>query len=499
MSAGRLAIPKVMGAIVVVFSLGFSGAMHGATTRVAASAPRPSVSSDFNGDGYPDLAVGIPNGDGGLGAVMVLYGSPSGLTATGAQYWTLDSATTGHRGAAGDEFGFAVASGDFTGGHFADLAIGVPGKSAVVVLYGSRSGLDATGSQFLPAAGSFGASALAAGDFNRDGFADLAVGAPFTAAGKPGSGVVEVHYGSPSGLTAVAAGTAQRFSEARIGTPAPAPQVNDNFGASLAVGDFNGDGYADLAIGAPNSGGGNGGAVVLYGSAVGLTASGSQYLVSFGVRGSGGFALAAGDFNGDHVDDLAIGDPTTYTAAGDAGAIEVHYGSRAGLRKVASGTSQFFAEVTPHMPGPGTVGEDKFGFSLATGDFDGTGYADIAIGVPGQSAVVVLYGSSRGLSTRNAQFLPGVGPHSSGLFAPSVLAVDAGDFSNSGFSDLVVGEPFADAGQPASGVVEEHLGSASGVTSVQLGSAPEFSEATTGMPGPPAAPGDNFGLSLGGG
>ena len=461
----------------------------------AAAAPRGHARavSDFNGDGYADLAVGSPNASGGLGAVTVLFGSPSGLTTAGSEYWTLGSVgVAGPRPAPGDQFGWTIAAGDFNGDGYSDLAIGVPGRSGAVILYGSRMGLQAAGSQFVQGKGTLAGRTLAAGDFNNDGFADLAVGAPFAVvAGVAGAGSVEVHYGSAAGLGALARGTAQRFSEATSGIPgAGALGTNDEFGLALAAGDFNGDGTDDLAIGAPNTNYGTGAATVLYGSSSGLTVHGGQFVPVFG--NSGGYALAAADFNGDGVDDLAIGAPNY----GTAGLIEVHYGSAAGLTKIAPGTAKVFTQASLGMPGPPEAAYDYFGASLAAGDFNGDGYADVAIGVPGKAAAIALYGSAHGLTTHGSQFVAGVGPQGGSILGTSVVSVAAADFDRDRDDDLVVGEPFAAAPQAASGVVEVHPGSPNRLTNTAAGTALTFSESTAGMAGPPPGSEDFFGLSL---
>jgi hypothetical protein len=176
-----------------------------------------------------DLAVGVPWEDiGGVvsaGAVQVLYGSASGLQATGSQIWHQD--TSGIQGVAEpyDGFGEALTAGDLNGDGVDDLAVGVPGEAfgssrdidrgAVQVLYGSASGLQATGNQywhqdtsgipdFMEPADRFGA-ALTTGDFNGDGVDDLAVGVPGEDIGDPiieDAGVVQIIFGSASGLTA---------------------------------------------------------------------------------------------------------------------------------------------------------------------------------------------------------------------------------------------------------------------------------------------------------
>src|SRR5918994_1474649 len=172
---------------------------------------------------------------------------------------------------------------DFNRDGFADLAVGGPGQNdihgGVNVLYGSAGGLTTAGGRLLTKVGSapeeqdwFG-WALAAGDFNHDGFADLAVGAPFeTVGGAFAAGAVNVLYGSAGGLTA---------SGGRLFTQvAGNPEVGDQFGSTLAAGDFNQDGFADLAAGAPLEDVGTvddaGAFSTLYGSTSGLTTSGGR-------------------------------------------------------------------------------------------------------------------------------------------------------------------------------------------------------------------------------
>src|SRR4029453_5665200 len=177
---------------------------------------------------------------------------------------------------------------DFDNDGFADLAVGVPGENdfagAVNVLYGTGGGLSGTGGQLFPQGGgtaeafdSFGSS-LAAGDFNNDGFADLAAGAPFEAVGSVQAGAVSVWYGSRGGLTATGG---RLFTQ--VGG---AVESGDQFGSALAAGDFNNDGFADLAVGAPGEGvggAGQAGAVsVLPGSAGGLTATGGRLFTQVG-------------------------------------------------------------------------------------------------------------------------------------------------------------------------------------------------------------------------
>ena len=411
-------------------------------------------SSDFNGDGIDDLAVGVPGesvgGVSDAGAVNVLYGSPDGLTAAGNQFWHQNRVQAGVaiRGVSEtpDNFGYALAAGDFNCDGVADLAVGAFRESvdgilivgAVNVLYGTGGvfdGLTAAGNQFwnqnsvqggVPILGAaeqldFFGTSLAAGDFNGDGCADLAVGVPGESVeGVTDAGAVNVLYGSPEGLTA--AGNQLWHQNSVQGGVAIEGVVegSDNFGQALVAGDFNCDGVADLAVGVRDEsvdGVFRAGAVnVLYGAArIGLTAEGNQFWNQNSVQGGVpilgaaeqldffGTSLAAGDFNGDGCADLAVGVPgESVQGIEDAGAVNVLYGSAEGL--TAAG-NQFWAQnsVQGGVAIEGVIENfDNFGIALAAGDFNCDGVADLAVGVTegvdgasNAGAVNVLYGVAR--------------------------------------------------------------------------------------------------------
>jgi hypothetical protein len=413
--------------------------------------------ADFNGDGFADLAIGAPGeetptGVQNAGAVNVIYGSSNGLTTTNSavpasQFWSQNSPGIPGASEAGDNFGTALAAGDFNGDGFSDLAIGVAREDitvngafgsttyedtgAIVVIYGSPAGLTTSDTSVPPAAAfnftqggrsdklqnySFLGRSLSWGDFNGDGIGDLAIGAPgFSTLPILGdqAGAVWVLYGSRTdGLTTH--GNQFWQDDPPLGVSARF----DLFGSVLTAGDFNGDGRSELAIGIPGrdfQAVADAGAVeVLFGSQDGLTDVGSRFFDFFGIsfrlgnqqRPSVddvlGSSLAVGDFNGDGRGDLAIGAPGRNDGAGE---VFIIHGSASGLSDNVQRWKQDFLLLSNK-----SEAGDGFGAALATGDFNGDGRADLAVGAPSESFAVngravaeagevdVVYGSTSGLS-----------------------------------------------------------------------------------------------------
>jgi len=472
-SRGRFAVLAAVTAVGVL--------MIGLLPAATATAWSRPTSSDFNGDGFADLAVGNSgdkiNGHVDAGSVNVLYGSASGLTTAGNQLWS--QATPGIADApednpeygegVGDQFGSALAWGRFDADRFADLAIGVPleglgeTRGAVHVLYGSARGLRSRGSQFWtarsaglargPESDRFG-EALAAGDIDGDGYFELAIGRPQEASisdpiGKVGA--VTVLRGSARGL--VASGS-QLWTEDTPGLP---EQVTDGtFGKAVAIGDFDADGRGDLAVGAVGSTAPPH-VTVLYGTRRGLKVAGSQLWGQDtpGIRDQHeyddnfGAALAAGDFNGDRADDLAVGVSTdSIRDVTGAGGVNVIYGSPTGL--TAAG-NQFWNRARAGIAG-GLNTRAHFGSTLAAADLDGDGFEDLVAAAPSDKvgagafagSANVLFGTAGGLRATRSQLWtqdsPGIRDRSEwadGLGA----AVALHDFDRNGAADLALGVP----------------------------------------------------------
>jgi hypothetical protein len=306
-------------------------------------------SGDFDGDGADDLVVTDPYMSSvadDAGAVMVVYSSGTGgLDDTTAELWHQDVSGIAGRAEEYDEFGFAATAADFNNDGYDDLAVGAPHETvggslfagAVNVIFGTRYGLTTTRNRVedqgdqggaVYSAELFGYS-LAHGDFNGDGYADLAVGAR----GENGGGSVTVAYGGARTWSAT-----EWWQPGTAGLTGSAEEYAE-FGHALAVGDFDDDGFDDLAVSAPRSDDDAGAVWVIYGASGGLSSSDDTRFTQDtpGIAGSAepgdyfGDTLASGDYNGDGTDDLVIGAPSEDWYGTSDGAVHVLFGSRSGI------------------------------------------------------------------------------------------------------------------------------------------------------------------------
>jgi len=396
----------------------------------SASAACSHVPSDFNGDGYGDLAVGSPQRLEPVddipweGALHVAYGSATGLANGATKSLTLNGRTSGlpdqgFRSSA--RLGESLASGDFDGDCYADLAVSAASVSDTLILYGSQLGLTTTRSAAFDRTaiqpdGAYGSGLsydLTSGDFNGDGFSDLAAGAPWA---EDSSGAFGVLYGSSTGITSTGA---QWITQDSPNVPGSAER-DDLLGWALSAGDFNGDGFSDLAAGAPGETIGSsrnaGGVTVFPGTAGGLATAGSTWWDqnSPGVPGAVealdrfGYVLAAGDTNGDGRAELVVAAPEE--AIGEetaAGMVNVFHGAASGLLPGPS-----FDQGQAEIPGAAESG-DYFGSALALVDLNRDGKQDLAVGVRGEwvgsaqgtGAVNVLHSTTSGPTATGALYI----------------------------------------------------------------------------------------------
>jgi hypothetical protein len=339
-------------------------------------------------------------------------------------------------------------------------------------------------------------TAVALGDFDGDGVDEAAGGAPgATVSGHAEAGVVRLMDDGGATTTTWSLDTA--------GVPGVAA-AGDHFGSVLATGDFDKNGFTDLAIGVPDYDFGRGRVVLLRGGVGGLTAHVSDIYAPFtwGIPNQAGAlfgsALTVGDFDCDGYDDLATGAPDDDNAGVDDGRVYVLYGDAAAPMAVGGVWHQNVPGV-----GGGAENGDRLGASLTSGDFDGDGCDDLVIGVPFEDInfvddgmINILYGSGSGITTTNQRTngQAGLDPREANDHFGEVL--HAADVNDDGYEDLLVGVPDEDLGAAVdAGVVHILFGSASGLPATSAGGNQLWSQNSAGL-ATVAESGDAFGSAL---
>lgn len=364
---------------------------------------------DVNGDGFADIVIGAQSYASSKGKAYLYLGGNSADNIA-------DAVVNGE--ATSNFFGFSVAGGgDINGDGYKDFMVGAYGvntnKGRVYVYKNSHTGTDIADVRMLGSNQSqFGESATTAGDLNADGYDDYIIGAP--AYGGNATGRAYVFFGSSN--------------------PDTIPDITVNgqeilgwFGYSVGGGhDFNADGYDDIVIGAPEYNSSRGRIYIYYGgnpmdtiADIILTGASAGYRyghsVSFG-----------GDMNSDGYPELLVG---------AVGAL-----SGRGIVYIYNGGMPFdtLHDIAPQ----GAAAGDNLGASLShAGDINGDGYSDAIMGMPGYQSgtgrAYIYYGYISSLRSVN-------GIESGGYYGFDVSG--AGDVNNDGFSDFIVGAPYADRG-----------------------------------------------------
>ncbi|MEW5741414.1 MAG: FG-GAP-like repeat-containing protein [Myxococcota bacterium] len=378
---------------------------------------------DVNGDGQPDFAVGAPKYDGYKGAVFL---------------YTLNSGNFDFKGLLEGESspaqlgGEVSGPGDFNGDGYADLLASATGlmetgsldRGAAYVYLGGSKGLRAEPLR-LPASAlgttsGFGEAVAGVGDVDRDGFADVVVGAPF-ALSPDGMGSTQM-----TGVVHFFPGRARGPSteSSALSTPQPTAAV-------AAVGDVNGDGFDDFVAGTPGGGTNSGELLLAFGHGdAGMTQFDFiSYPSADPAARFGASVAAAGDVNGDGFADVLVGAPTM--DLNGQGSAWLYLGSFGGLLPP---TWSFRSQA------PG----DRLGQAVAgVGDVNGDGYDDVAVAAPaanGRGAVYLFFGGAQGPAAVPGWTIDGPSP---GAFFGASLA-PAGDSDLDGFADFAVGAPGAD-------------------------------------------------------
>jgi methionine-rich copper-binding protein CopC len=453
-----------------VLLTGLNGTTGSRYDALVASGMTVASAGDVNGDGYDDFMISASS-PGNVGASYLMFGKSTPLTAI-----TKLSTLTGRDGvrldgvAGGDFAGSSVSgAGDINGDGLADFIIGANGATAggnklagsAYVVFGKTAlfsptlaltTLDGKIGFRLDGAGAnnwLGSAVAGAGDVNGDGYDDLLVGANGT---DGTAGAAYVVFGKAVGTytSTMNVSALDGSNGFRLSGVSPA----DNAGIAVSgAGDLNGDGYADMLVGALGASRGAGAAYVVFGKASGFAANldlstldGSNGVRLDGAAGdNAGRAVAkVGDFNGDGIDDIAIG---AFHGNNDTGSVYVVFGKKAAFDaaidlNALDGSNGFRID--------GVAARDLAGFSVASaGDVNGDGLADLLIGARDANtrfgASYLVYGSKTPLPAHfNLADLNGInGFRLSGsadnLAGSSVAGV--GDMNGDGYADLLIGAP----------------------------------------------------------
>lgn len=412
---------------------------------------------DVDADGYADLAVGAWRWQDTVqdeGAAFLFAGSATGLSPD--PLWTQVS------GQAYAEFGVAATGvGDVDGDGHSDVLIGAHGwdgggidSGAAFLFLGGAAGPNSTAAAVLvgaDAGDAFGRSLSGAGDLDGDGRSDVVIGAPGASSSASLAGAAYAFRGVPTGLEPVSTGG---FQPAQPGAGA---------GSSVgSAGDTNGDGRAEVVVGAPTWDGSttdSGAFWVFSGVHPGPATTADELPGGLAGSATGAALDGRGDLDADGYADLLVGAPEWTEAGLNGGSAALHHGSPTG------------PNPTPLWRSFGLSAGDRFGDAVAwVGDVDGDGYDDAAVGAwlagaDDAGAVSLFYGGPLGLAPVADWIVTGP---SAGSWLGASLA-GAGDLDGDGYSDLVAGTPGRSDLAPSGGGFQYWFGGPDGLPSVADG------------------------------
>lgn len=436
---------------------------------LATNAEKPlSKFLDINGDGKSDILIGAPSDKDGtvIGKVYVYYGSDM---MTDTPDLTLSEAS------AGDQFGVSVAiAGDVNGDGYADIITGAPynddnavNSGVVYIYYGSQSSMDNTADVTIKGLADndyAGYAVSSAGDVNNDGFDDVIIGLPDSHGAIPYSGTAVIFFGGPN-LGSKANYPVLDIDDADI--VLNGEDAHDKFGSAVSrAGDFNNDGFDDVAVSAPYSGDSfsKKGSVYIYFGGSPMNSKADIQITGESNIDKIGLSLAGGnDINSDVYSDVIIGAPDADLISEsivDAGKVYIIYGFNSSdddeLTLIDAGDTSSSVTVLK-----GEKYKEFFGTSVGNaGDFNGDTYTDVIVG----SAYIgtdtsykdnarLYYGGPAMDSTVDVTFSDN--KHEDGF---GITVAGAGDVDGDGYYDALVGAYFADGGGTDRGLVYLYRG-----------------------------------------